>query len=112
MYNINWNLTRASFPGTDLDLYVPKQYAGDVAQWLVTKEGYKYEANEEQIADFEETLAVAMDIGPEDARPNEPYRNSGLIGVFNFVKDDRPVVQLIATAVSPIHSILSFHSSK
>lgn len=42
---------------------------------------------------------------------HEPYANGGVIGVFNFKKESYATIQLVCSAVSPIHGVLSFHSS-
>lgn len=102
---------RTKFIRSDLDLYVTDSFASQVGQWLTNNEEYDYYPQEGNVNNFDNALKTAILKGPPDKLPGEPYNNSGIVGVFNFKKKERLIIQLIYTNISPIHAILSFHSS-
>lgn len=105
-------LERTYYPGSDLDLYVAQEFAFEVGSWVVQHEGYVYVPSMDQDPDFAQAWALSeLHTPSEDPLQFDRYRTSGVSGVFDFKKEGRPKVQLVATSTSPVHSILCFHNS-
>jgi hypothetical protein len=91
---------RAPWAGSDLDLYVERQYASNVAHFLLDC-GYIHEPYERQIQNaFQHSI-------------HHPayYAGSGIRTVFNFKKGSLNI-QVIVASSSVMHCIFSFHSSR
>ncbi len=110
---------RATYPDSDLDVYVEHKLVRPLAEWLV-EIGYKYTplAQSANMA----TLDVAFATNPPE-RGHVPQIDAGDVFfsgqhyaksslVLNFEKKHpQRVIQLIASLTSPLQSILDFHSS-
>lgn len=121
-------LDRTVYPGSDLDLYVEGRYALSIGEWLVNSAGYSYRPRPSQSKiPLKALLDVLLATGPTDPRfrlgtffsdPFDDYSSVGGVGaVFTFVKpaisalSEELEVQLMATSLTPVETILRFHSS-
>jgi hypothetical protein len=113
---------RTFYPESDLDLYTHLGNEQEVGQWLL-EDGYTFVPNSIQTANFKSATfdgtvfiedrmpANATQLDEEHA---QMYRISGVKGVYTFTKGsgtDPLKVQIIVTESTPLHAILSFHSS-
>ncbi|KII94493.1 hypothetical protein PLICRDRAFT_120574 [Plicaturopsis crispa FD-325 SS-3] len=122
-------LDRTVYPGSDLDLYVEGRYALSIEEWLVNSAGYSYRPRPSlSKISFKAVLDVLLATDPTDPRfrlgtffgdPfDDDYSSVGGVGaVFTFVKpaisalSEELEVQLIATSLTPVETILRFHST-
>ena len=121
-------LDRTFYEGSDLDLYLHPETTKDVGDFLL-QEGYRFTPNSIQPDDFDEAVTLRR---RNDALPSQDptaamqildtqlkmmYSISGIDAVHSFEKaggfgQPPSIVQLITAEFSPLHCILSFHSSK
>lgn len=106
-----------TFYGGDLDTYCQLSCSKTVGHWYLSH-GYNFAPAEGQINDFnadvdrvnaaieEEPFVVAIPV-ETDIRE---YKLNNIAAVWNF-KHGSQHIQLIATHMSPLHTIFSFHSS-
>ena len=115
-------IARETYPGSDLDLFVPSMSKTYVATWIAAS-GYEYKPRVAKYNLLDEVVQKGqpptwqeafeeMDGGEAPA----DYFMSGVAGVVTFVrmKDDDTVekeVQIIVTQSCPMAAILNFHSS-
>ena len=134
-------LDRVYWPDSDLDLYVYREFAREVIEWITQKSGkqYVFKPYDTQPDDLQDAMADA-EVGIRFKRqepvhnPNnnllfdrratsvdtvdaDDYRMNWISGVFTFIADeseDNPglKVQVIVASCTPVQSILSFHSSE
>ncbi|KAJ3872333.1 hypothetical protein F5051DRAFT_294997, partial [Lentinula edodes] len=106
-----------TFYGGDLDTYCQFSYSNTVGHWYLVH-GYSFAPAEGQMNDFnadvnrvkaaieEEPFVVAIPV-ETDIRE---YKLNNIAAVWNF-KQGSQQIQLIATHMSPLHTIFSFHST-
>lgn len=107
-------LDRCFYDGSDLDIFVDQFHALKVAKWLIKSEGYLYKPFRGQDVDIGISLMfteIERDVINGCLLQSDEYRGSGVSAIFEFLKEGDKKVQLITTAVSPIHCILSFHTT-
>jgi hypothetical protein len=97
---------RATYPESDLDIYVEHRYRRDVGWWLMNI-GYEYKPiGSEQPSSFAEALR-----SPETWAAEYTLCH-GVTDIFNFFKaGSKRKVQLISTRRCTMEVILNFHSS-
>lgn len=106
---------RIIYPDSDLDLYLPLQYAWQIADWLVSA-GYTYAPKKASLPTVDIALLDATENHDRGYTGNTPSTNRGYLNatcVLDFTATDPPrKVQLMCTLRSTIELILGFHSSK
>ncbi|KAK7040817.1 hypothetical protein VNI00_009413 [Paramarasmius palmivorus] len=115
-------LSRARFRPSDLDVFVGKQWALLVGQFLM-KQGYSFVPlttvfirkrlrSEAQPSTFVEAITDEfMKARPNTGTVADRYEMCGIAGVFNFCKKGGPKVQIVAVCQEPIAVILGFYST-
>lgn len=114
---------RTYYPDSDLDLYLhPNRDMIDVGLFL-EKDGYQYVPSSWQLQTYKdeaERICGSIDVEVDDIEDDEEasllYSLRSLRAVYTFTKklEDGEVrrIQLIVSRVSPLASILDFHSSE
>ncbi|EGO00169.1 hypothetical protein SERLA73DRAFT_107166 [Serpula lacrymans var. lacrymans S7.3] len=110
-------LDRTFYPESDLDIYTHPGHAREVGLWLMEIEGYRFEHNSVQHADFKVELPDDWD-GQERrvySADNFNYCMKGVEAVYTFTKEQpggEPLkVQLVDSKLNPLEVILNFHST-
>ncbi|KAJ3854697.1 hypothetical protein EV368DRAFT_13760, partial [Lentinula lateritia] len=94
-----------TFYGGDLDTYCQLSFSKTAGHWYLTH-GYSFAPAEGQMNDFN------ADVDRVNAAIEEEpfYKLNNIAAVWNF-KQGSQQIQLIATHMSPLHTIFSFHST-
>ncbi|KAG7088806.1 hypothetical protein E1B28_012766 [Marasmius oreades] len=100
-------LNRKRYPESDLDLYVEHRYSSFLGSFLEAI-GYEFKPTRGQPNCLEAAIKQAEKIAPVALYDEEP--GIGFAGVFNMARGDRKI-QLITATESPLHIVLSFHST-
>ena len=109
---------RTDYPESDLDLYVPIDYAKPIAAWLKNM-GYQLispllapdQTMETWIDEIFDLHPMVLDFDHTGFRDTQGYERS--FRVVNLVRGDSTrKLQLIITFGSPLQSVLRFHSSE
>lgn len=105
---------RSFYDTSDLDIFVGQSFAMEIARWLIESEGYFYRPFGSDNADIAKSLTFTPigrnDINGRSLHSHE-YRGTGMSRIFEFLREGNKKIQLITTIVSPLHCILSFHST-
>ena len=112
---------RTFYPESDLDIYVhPDGSIGEVGLYLI-KDGYEYTRQSWQLEHYEqEVQRILADMDPDldDLEDDDElgflYDLQSVRAVYTFKRGngcDAKKVQIIVSRVSPLASILDFHSS-
>ncbi|EJF59016.1 hypothetical protein DICSQDRAFT_89976 [Dichomitus squalens LYAD-421 SS1] len=113
---------RTYYPDSDLDLYVhPDRSIAEVGLWL-EKEGYTYLPREWQrqvYRDEAERILANIDLPPEAVENDDEagllYNMRSVRAVYSFERSVAPneilKVQIVVSRLSPLASILDFHST-
>jgi hypothetical protein len=105
---------RTTYPGSDLDIYVERQYCRDVAYWLMSR-GYEYTPlKPDQPKSFVEAFKswTGNDLFSLFLQDAAAYTgHGGVDNIFDFFKSgSERKIQLISVKACPIAVILNFHS--
>lgn len=110
---------RSEYADSDLDLYTHPGYSRLVGKLLID-EGYEFQPTPAQDASFDVAertnwRGTQAPYGAQDNPGWDDYQWSGVWEVYSFEKKDGEEslkVQVIASSMSPLESILNFHSSE
>ncbi|KAJ7641791.1 hypothetical protein FB45DRAFT_901016 [Roridomyces roridus] len=94
---------RITYPGSDLDIYAHRPKAEGPVQFLL-KNGYTFLARKSQKPNALQQLPFSV------AEKGPSYLGRGISDVLDFQKGDKKV-QLIIGALTPMETILSFHTT-
>ncbi|ETW81465.1 hypothetical protein HETIRDRAFT_444789 [Heterobasidion irregulare TC 32-1] len=112
-------LDSTSYPGSDLDLYVWEDSAKEVGHWLMEHERYSFAPSIDQDKNFDvasETVFTWSDNLDQSLARNDcdDYYSTQPLEWYSFIQNgpDGPLkVQIVASARSPLVTILNFHST-
>lgn len=110
---------RSHYVKSDLDLYTHPGFSRSVGEWLIN-EGYGFSAGPTQdvsfdVAEKSNWRGTRAPYGAQESSEWSEYQWNGVWEVYSFQKteDGKSVnVQIIASSISPLETILNFHSSE
>jgi hypothetical protein len=117
-------MDRTVYPESDLDIYTHPGHAQAIGHWLVKTEGYAFLPTEGQTPRCFDSDTPSF---PWRTFSNQAdlllspsvsgcYRSQSIDAVYSFertrVREETTRVQIVSARNSPLHCILSFHSSQ
>ena len=111
--------SHSHYPGSDLDIYVHHQESEYIAMCLVEL-GYKYVPSRSRAAGWSQLCDEACEMAVEESYGGNRFGNelyaahasAGMLAVLNFFNQKHMKIQLMIMSVSPVETILRFHSSE
>jgi hypothetical protein len=109
-------LDRTYYPESDLDLYAYPEHVKQIGMHLIESEGYTFVPGDKQVADFKNQVVLERDLSRHSHRVSSNAEFEYADGMNEFYrfkrKNSNHEVQVISVEISPLDSILYFHSSK